>query len=149
MARMFRRLVPVALALAACGPDLPAGWEGAERVDALTQAECSGSPYEGYDERLEVSSPTRFRYRQAPFRCEQEVEAYYQTDGNAVEVLVQPVDMHPGVVAACDCLYDIDFGLVPPVGDDTLTLYRRWDGLNESNALVKVGEVSFTFLGTD
>ncbi len=81
------------LLLAACGPDLPAGWEDAVPVDSLTQTECLGiSPYEAHDERVEGdlgASPLE-------------------------------VDLAP----------------------DAVTVYRRWDNLNDPNDPVEIGALT-------
>jgi hypothetical protein len=55
-------------------------------------------------------------------------------------VLVQPIDMNPSAVAACDCLYEIRM-TVPVEVPATVTLYRRWDALNEPNDPVEIGSV--------
>ena len=134
-----------ALALCAgCAPDLPAGWEDATAIDSLTQSACDGNPYENFDERVEgdiSSSPLMVQYREAHFRCEQPVEGFYRVVGGAVDVLVQPEDLDPGAVAGCDCLYDIDmsFSLEVDLAPERLTLYRRWDNLNDPNEPVEVG----------
>lgn len=140
-------LVVASLWLGGCGPDLPQGWNGAESVDALTQSQCQGSPYEGtHDEHIEGSmenSPVTVAYRFAHFRCEQEVEAFYRLVGDGVEVLVQPVDMDPSAVAACDCLYDIDFELrlEADLAPTSLTLLRRWDHQGGDD-LVTIGQLA-------
>lgn len=131
------------LVLVGCGSDLPPGWEGAERIEDFYQRECSGDPYNGGDERVEAeATPDAIGvdYLDAHFRCEQKVEGYYKTSGGRVDVLVQPIDMDPSAVAACDCLYDIRM-TVPVEAPVRLTLYRRWDALNEPNDPVEIGSV--------
>ena len=143
---MRRRALCLLVGLAACGPDVPDGWEDAEPVDALTQSACEGSPYEDHDERVEgdlTASPVELSLKEGHFRCEQEVEAFHRRIGDWLEVLVQPVDMDPRIVAACDCLYDIDMEIT--VGGAPLveaTIYRRWDDLNEPNDPVAVGSIT-------
>jgi hypothetical protein len=133
---------------AGCGPDLPEGWEDARPVDTLTQTECLGiDPYEEHDERVEgdiSSSPLEVSLREGHFRCEQEVEGFYKVDGSEVDVLLQPVRMNPKSVAKCDCLYDIDITLSLEVdlAPEALTLYRRWDNLNEPNDPVEIGTLT-------
>lgn len=132
------------LMLAACSPDLPAGWEDATPVASLTQSECAGNPYEAPpDERVAgdlASDPLSIEVLEAHFRCAQDVEAYWQQDGERVEVLVQPIDMNPSVVAACDCLFDLDIEVgVPTSPPERLVVYRRWDNLNDDNVPVQIG----------
>ena len=140
-------LFPVLL-LPACSEDLPEGWGEATRVDGLTQADCSGNPYEGtHDERLEAAvsgGGIRVEYKEAHFRCEQDVEAFEKRSGSNVDVLVQPIDMNPKNVAGCDCLYDIAFDLVELSGETTVTLYRRWDEINDPNDPVLIGSATLT-----
>jgi hypothetical protein len=143
---MPRPLLPVLLAPLAAGclleADLPPDWEDAEPVAALVQTECGGDPYEGADERLEAEGgggEVSLSYREAHFRCEQEVEAFYLLEGDTLSVLVQPIDMDPGAVAGCDCLYDVDItvdGL--EVGALNVALFRRWDNLNDPNDPVAI-----------
>ncbi|MEZ4320759.1 MAG: hypothetical protein R3F61_24975 [Myxococcota bacterium] len=130
--------------LAGCAPDLPAGWEDAEPVASLEQAECSGNPYEAFDERFEAdleSDPLVVRAFETHFRCAQDVEGYFREVGDAVEVLVQPVDMTPKAVAGCDCLYDLTIEVgardTPPA---SVSLFRRWDSLNDDNEPVAILE---------
>lgn len=140
---IFRCVISAALLLAGCGNDLPPGWEGAERIEDLYQRECSGDPYTGGDERVEAeATPDAIGvdYLDAHFRCEQKVEGFFKTSGDRVDVLVQPIDMNPSAVAACDCLYDIRMTL-PVTAPATVTLYRRWDALNEPNDPVEIGSV--------
>jgi hypothetical protein len=134
------------LLLAACGPDLPEGWEDAERVHDLEQADCAGNPYEEHDEHIEVDfdrDPVRVDYLEAHFRCAQDVEAFARSDGADLSLLVQPIDMDPKVVAGCDCLFDIRMDVAEHEGTpDVVTLWRRWDNLNDPNPLVEIGTVA-------
>lgn len=135
----------VVLLLGACalfGPDLPEGWEDAEAVDDFVQEDCDGSPYDtGWSEAMSAwAAEPGLRVAGDPlhFRCEQEVEAFYKVAGDAVDVLVQPRDMDPKVVAGCDCLYRVEAG-IPEAPPATVTLYRRWDAINDPNDPVLVG----------
>ncbi|HKU45166.1 MAG TPA: hypothetical protein VJR89_43700 [Polyangiales bacterium] len=140
--------VVLVLGCAACASDaagdLPAGWEAAERVEGLMQAPCGGSALrDDLPETLGVSAgegAAAVRYDHAHFRCVQDVEAYVKRANRALDVLVQPIDMHPDAVAGCDCLYDISMSVPAPRGDYTLTLYRRWDSVNTPNEPVKIGD---------
>lgn len=124
--------------------DLPEGWEDAEPIPDFYQRQCSGGdPYGETNERIEAESTADaigLDYLEAHFRCAQTVEGFYKTDGDTVEVLVQPEDMNPRMVAACDCLYDISMTLpvAPPM---TVTLFRRWDNINDPNDPVEIGTV--------
>lgn len=127
--------------LFACSPDLPAGWEDAEPVTSLFQAECDGNPYEDYATTVDATlggDPVSIEVGEAHFRCAQDVEGYYRMEGETLEVLVQPIDMKPGVVAACDCLYDLSIE-VAGVQATSVDVYRRWDALNEPNDPVLMG----------
>ncbi|MBN1337304.1 MAG: hypothetical protein JXB39_15200 [Deltaproteobacteria bacterium] len=130
--------------LVACAPDLPAGWEDAEGIEDFTQDECGGSPYDtGWESTVEANADNpglRVVGDDLHFRCEQDVEGFYRVDGTAVDVLVQPVDMNPGLVAGCDCLYRVEAS-IPEEPPATVTLYRRWDNLNDENDPVLVGSV--------
>lgn len=134
--------------VAACSgdPELPSGWEGAERVAGLTQSSCSTSSLRDHDERATFAPGARrldLTYSDAHFRCEQSVEGFYRDAGGKLDVLVQPVDMHPSSVARCDCLYEIDV-VVDKLGSGsrTVTLFRRWDAKNEPNEPVAIGSAS-------
>ena len=144
---MTRRLLAVTLlplATAACAPDLPEDWADALPVASLTQGACDGDPYAGDpNERLEAeggAGQATLHYREAHFRCEQDVEGFYLLDGGTLSVLVQPIDMDPSAVAGCDCLYDIDMEVAQlPAGTLTVDLFRRWDNINDDNDPVAIG----------
>ena len=134
--------IACALALGACSSndspaDLPDGWDQAVRVKSFAQAVCPGSDMTFSDEGASFSGGAGnigVVYKQAHFRCEQKVEGFWKAAGDAVDILVQPIDMNPAAVAMCDCGYDITF-VVDPVsaGLHTATLYRRWDAINHPN----------------
>jgi hypothetical protein len=133
----------LAISLRGCTEGLPPGWEDAEPIEDFHQRECSGDPYGASHERVEAESTADaigVDYLEAHFRCEQKVEGFFKTRGAHVEVLVQPVDMDPSAVAACDCLYDIRM-TVPVEAPVSLTLFRRWDNQNEPNDPVEIGSV--------
>lgn len=154
----MHRLLPIAATtlLVACSSnelppvqtaDLPAGWSDALSVDDLTQSECGSSPYEPHDERVEgdiASSPLVVLYREAHFRCAQDVEGFYHVVDDRVEVLVQPTDMDPDAVAGCDCLYDVDMSISLEVdlAPTSLTVFRRWDNQNSPNDPVEIGTLA-------
>jgi hypothetical protein len=133
-----------ALMLVGCSADLPEGWETAEAIEGLKQAECKGSAYdETVKEQLVATAEAgavKVEYSAAHFRCEQKVEGFVRRGSGKVDVLVQPVDMNPSAVAGCDCLYDIDMAIQGlSKGKVDLGLYRRWDNLNDPNDPEKVG----------
>ncbi len=130
------------LALLACGADLPEGWEDAQPVDDFTQSDCDGSPYDtGWSEAMTASAADpgiRVVGEPVHFRCAQDVEAFYRTASGAIDVLIQPVDMNPKAVAGCDCLYRVEAG-IPEAPPAEVSLYRRWDNINEPNEPVLIG----------
>jgi hypothetical protein len=128
------------------------GWEAATHVEQLVQEECSGSPYGSPDgggppaETFELrAGEHRFVlvYHDAHFRCAQDVEAFFRTSSGAADVLVQPVDMNPDSVAGCDCLYDLTMAIEPvETGTVQVTLFRRWDRMNDDVSPVLIGSQS-------
>jgi hypothetical protein len=151
--KQFLGLTCMALSLTACGSDshdsdLPAGWETAERVEELSQAPCGGSALrDDIPEELGWSAADTgltVTYDHAHFRCVQDVEAFIRRGKDALDLLVQPIDMNPTAVAGCDCLYDIALQVSAPRGDYALTLYRRWDNINRPNTPVKIGEAEIS-----
>ena len=131
--------------LLSCGADLPEGWEDAAPVEDLVQTDCEGSPYDtGQVEAMTAQAAApglRVVGDPLHFRCAQEVEGFYKAAGDQVDVLIQPVDMDPREVAGCDCLYRVEAGvpLAPPAD---VTLWRRWDNLNDDNDPVEVGSAA-------
>lgn len=125
------------------GPDLPAGWEEAVPLTRLLQSECGGDPYGPPSDRLELSARpgvVTVDLRETHFRCEQEVEGFRRDDAAGFDVLVQPVDMDPSTVAACDCLYDLRFETpVDRSGALSVSAFRRWDRLNEGDTTFAIG----------
>jgi hypothetical protein len=122
--------------------DLPDGWGGAAPVKSFVQEDCPGSDPMSSDESASFSGGAGnigVVYSHAHFRCVQKVEGFFKTSGDAVDILVQPIDMDPANVAACDCGYNITF-VVEPVSSGThmTTLYRRWDNLNHPNNPVPI-----------
>ncbi|HEX6766960.1 MAG TPA: hypothetical protein VF103_15800 [Polyangiaceae bacterium] len=123
--------------------DLPSDWQGAERVTNLMQLDCEGSPLEGSNERatfLPGDGSLGVQYEEAHFRCQQDVEGFFKDEGETLDILVQPNEMHPTSVARCDCLYDITMAIEPlGAGSRQVTLFRRWDDINEPNDPVQIG----------
>jgi len=139
----FLAFITCAFVLGACSSnDLPKGWETAARAKNFVQEVCPNSDMDFSNERASFAGGTGsidVDYQDAHFRCVQDVEGFFKTAGDTVDILVQPIDMHPSSVAACDCGYNITF-LVEPVSAGTMqtTLYRRWDGQNNSNDPVQI-----------
>ncbi|MCA9567058.1 MAG: hypothetical protein KC656_04410 [Myxococcales bacterium] len=126
----------LAFLVVACGPDLPVGWEDAEPVASLVQHECDGTPYEPYDVTLDADlsgSPVSAAVHNAHFRCAQDVEGFWQWSGDALQILVQPSDMNPRIVAGCDCLYDLDITVEADGTPTSLEVWERQDALNDPN----------------
>ncbi len=119
--------------------DLPNDWTGALNIFVepcmMTEPE--------FDEQVALTGGedfVRIDVTQAHFRCMQPLEAYYLVSSDEVKVLIQPVDMDPEGVAACDCGYNIIMGIDdPPAGEPTVSVYRRWDNWNDSNDTVLIG----------
>jgi hypothetical protein len=84
-------------------------------------------------------------YEEAHFRCEQDVEGYFKVAGGKLDILVQPIDLHPTAVASCDCGYNITFTVTPiPAGTLETTLYRRWDAVGTPNDPVQIASETVT-----
>lgn len=117
--------------LLACA-DLPDGWENARRIDDFHQEQCEGSAYDtGVVVAVTASAEadaTAVAATNVGFRCAQDVEGFWQDGDAGVEVLVQPIDMDPAAVAACDCLYALDM-TVPSLAD-VVAFYTRGDHLS-------------------
>jgi hypothetical protein len=130
--------------------DLPAGWESAKLAESFSQARCSGSaedpsaPPEAVDVTAAAGS-INVAYHNAHFRCEQLVQGFVRVESGGVDVLVQPTDMNPSSVAACDCLYEIKLFESVAAGPTTVTVYRRWDHAGGNpNDPVTVGTANVT-----
>jgi len=152
MKKLVASSLPIAcvVVLGACSSggstDLPESWSGAASVKTLVQEECPGSDLMFSDEGASFTGGTRsigVVYQDAHFRCEQKVEAFSKTAGDAVDILVQPIDMDPKAVAMCDCGYKITFTVEPvAAGTHTTTLYRRWDNITQPNDPVSITSAS-------
>ena len=127
--------------------DLPPDWENSSRIERFRQSGCGNSPASvGPAEAIDVAvagGTVDIKYAYAPFRCQQNVEGFLRETGNALDVLIQPVDMSPEQPTTCSCLYEL--GLTLPAragsydaGEYTLTIYRRWDHVVTDNPLVPV-----------
>jgi hypothetical protein len=96
-----------AFVLGACSSsDLPAGWGNAARAKNFVQEVCPNSGADFSNEHASFTGGTGsigVDYQDAHFRCEQNVEGFFKAAGGTVDILVQPIDMHPGSVAGCDC----------------------------------------------
>jgi hypothetical protein len=136
------------LATAACtdatyrSADLPAGWENSSRIERFSQSGCGNSPASvGPAESVDVAvvgGTIDIKYAYAPFRCQQNVEGFVRQIGNALDALVQPIDMNPQQPTTCDCLYEL--GMTLPAragsyeaGEYALSVSRRWDNVVETD----------------
>jgi hypothetical protein len=128
--------------------DLPSDWADALEVTDLVQVECATSDFEFADESASFQpgrASLAVTYDQAHFRCAQNVEGFYKVTGDALEILVQPIDMHPQAVAACDCVFGITFTVEPLAsGVVEASLYRRWDDWNTPNDPVEIASEQVT-----
>lgn len=123
-------LIGLAATMTACGTaELPEGWEDAAIADEFVADELGQTDYgdpelgavyiSGNLDRLEV------RYH-ASFPCTEDLEGFQRVDGENVDLLVQPTDLHPDAVAGSDCTFDIDFTLVDlDEGTYHVRVYRR------------------------
>lgn len=125
--------------------DLPTGWGNARRVGEFSQSNCDRSPRE-HDERATFTpsqGSIQVQYSDAQFRCDQDVEGFVRRDGDALDLLVQPVVMDPDEVARCSCPYNIDMDVLGlPAGSLNVTLLRRGDNLNEDNDPVEIASTT-------
>lgn len=141
-------LIGMGLWLVACSDsaDLPAGWEDAERIIGLAQSTCEKSATEAHEERATLTPGARrlaVEYFDALFRCEQKVEGFYKDVDGRLDLLVQPIDLHPSSVARCGCLYDIAFAVEGlSAGDRTVTLFRRGDEVKDPSEPVTISSQS-------
>ncbi len=128
---MTRPIIAAIMLLTACRADLPDGWDEAVAVDDFTQDECDdtgGTPpdVEATMDAYEDEPGVRVMGEDLSFRCSQDVEGFYKSDGESVEVLVQPVNMNPRSVTKCDCSYHVEAG-IPEEAPIKVSLYRRGD----------------------
>jgi hypothetical protein len=97
---------------------LPEAWEGAEEI-SLHVSECDAAD-ESIPESVSLDAAdadVAAQFLSAGFRCSQDLCAYHLEEGGTGKVLVQPCEIHPDVVAKCDCRYDIEFEFPRPSGD--------------------------------
>jgi hypothetical protein len=151
----FRVALPtLLLALAACTdatygvPDLPETWADAQHIARFTQGPCNCAAPGGPPETIEASAndgSIDVSYAHAAFRCQQDVEGYVRQDGEAIDVLVQPINLNPVFLSKCDCQYDVAMTIPAakrgryPAGAYRLSVYRRWDNVNEPNDPLEIG----------
>ena len=135
------------LALAGCDHakvDLPPEFAGAEQI-SISQDGCNDSSILLHTEYLVLNQPDRLTYRNAHFRCSQDLCGYALQQENEYHVLVQPCDMDPESVAACDCLNDVGIPIQIPGGPKSVKVWRRWDHrASQSSSLVAIGEIEVT-----
>jgi hypothetical protein len=145
------RLAFIFAAFALACTRVPPEWRDASQAANVHQSDCVGTLADldqGRRERIEVRGETgalHVDYLDAHFRCEQRVTAYVKVAGVKVDVLVQPIEMHPASVAKCDCLYNIAID-VPRLaaGVYEVTLQRRSDDRQTPNDPATIGRASAT-----
>jgi hypothetical protein len=146
--------VALSLALLACtdatygAPDLPDDWAAATHIERLEQSDCSGFAVTSPSEELAASvadGTIEVSYKHARFRCQQDVEAFARSEGTTIDVLVQPINLNPPLVAKCECAYDLSI-VLPAVkrgrlepGSYEVRVSRRWDNINKPNPPVSIG----------
>jgi len=152
---MSTRVLPCAAALLLAGAcaDLPQGFELAEGIEVV-QHECGETAPSEAEMRLEVEGTSRAiegALREAMFRCGQDVCGFVKVEGDTTKVLFQPCEMLPlgyplRGVAACDCVYDLEFTARAEPGERFVEVYMRQDAVNNErdaqlvdNASVVVG----------
>lgn len=134
-------------------PDLPPDWKQAVHVEQFNQSDCSESlddvedsisarPGDGDNAgKIEVD------YDHAPFRCQQDLEAYVRKTDQTLDVLVQPINLNPPFIARCTCRYQLSFVLPGPkperypAGSYRVNVLRRGDNINQPNDPVAVNGV--------
>lgn len=133
----------VGLAMVACTPDLPAGWETAERVAGLLQGSCTGgTPSNERVAAIYQDGSLQVRMQDTVFRCEQRVVGFHQLTDDEAAVLVQPQIVAPATEDPCFCTYDLDINvLVLEVPPAQVRVYRRGDAWSGPHEPVLVGVV--------
>jgi hypothetical protein len=107
---------------------LPVGWELAREISDFTQGACldDGSQEPG-SIGVFIQNATAFvTWARVSFRCDQPLTAYARF-GTMIDVLVQPVDLHPDAPARCDCLYTLDFAFEVDSDVERFNFYIRHD----------------------
>ncbi|MFK7930396.1 MAG: hypothetical protein AB8H79_19565, partial [Myxococcota bacterium] len=61
---------------------------------------------------------------------------------NGVDILVQPVEMNPDIVAGCDCLYDLSIGFNGTESTTKFTFFKRGDELGGPSSPALIFELS-------
>ena len=106
-------VAPILATVCGCaGPELPAGWEGAEEIDVV-QTPCDGSPSGPYDHDAQAALHNDELNGSwiTSFRCMQNACMYYIDESTTLRFLAQPCDMHPDKVAKCACLSRVAFSV--------------------------------------
>lgn len=127
------------------GQSMPSDWpcQADPTVEVKTletkQEECSGSPYNPEEKKLEKGTfevdgkKIKLVYTKAHFRCVQKVHVKFSKKDNKITFTAQPIDMNPDAVAACDCLYNITASSDDlPSGTYEVELIRKWDNLSKA-----------------
>ena len=122
-------MVTLLVTLLACAPDLPEGWETAERVTDFAQTPCDkANTSTFYGAVTSDGDSVTIEAQPVSARCDQALEAWWQATGSGGgEVLVQPVDMNPASVGKCACGPVAVSFRVPTTTLSTFDVYKRDD----------------------
>lgn len=151
---LFVGAIALALGVAACAdapdvgcdtpPDLPSDWACARTLEVVSTASTcdQGIPDEVPTLAL-VSADGGWQLIAAGlvFRPEQTICAYARDDDDALDVLLQPCDMHPAAPLKGSCGYELVVGIDADVAH--VRGYRRWDLVGDPpmDDLLALGEL--------
>ena len=114
-----------------CEEDLPDGWECATKLDVeKTAVVCEGSIIQEPDLSVAaMGSGLELVAKGLLFREAQDVCSYQRdTDGDQIDVLLQPCVMHPDGVLKSDCIYEFHVALAEGAEDaSTASISKRPD----------------------
>ena len=141
-ALLLLALVTIAVGCRPWPPEMPESWEDAESVDSFQVDDLGttnfGNPALGT--MTIAANPVRLEVVYVDsFPCGQEVEAFKLVGSERVDLLVQPLDLHPDVVSGSDCALDMEI-VVTGLADGTwdVALYRRDSDAVDEEMLVRL-----------
>ena len=113
--------------------ELPSGWENAELIENLFIEPCKGGMEEERKVETVINGVLEFvkvEIIDLMFRCSQPVQAFQKQNKSGIDILIQPTDMNPDEIAACDCRYNMVLG-VEVTGDELkVNVYYRGDNIS-------------------